>query len=106
MRRSIFLIAFGALLLSSAALKADGDNSDSFAAQQPAGSAAQFDKRLPPVLPGEEVKDGKETLKVWSTTGGVPVSQPPEPWRREARQAPAAGVIVDRRDDHREKVGH
>ena len=41
------------------------------------GSAASFDKRLPPVIPGEEIQDGDKKIKVWSTSGGVSVSAPP-----------------------------
>lgn len=110
-------IIFLALILScfSTKLFADGTDADGFAAPKApaAGSDAQFDKRLPPVLPGEEVKDGKQTLKVWSTTGGVPVSQAPEPWRdsnlRGGRLPAEVGVIVERdqdRNDHRGKHDH
>ena len=35
-------------------------------------SDASFDKRLPPVLPGEEINDSGKTLKVWSSSGPVP----------------------------------
>jgi hypothetical protein len=36
-------------------------------------SDAQFDRRLPPVLPGERISDGEKTVKVWTTVGPVPV---------------------------------
>ena len=39
-------------------------------------SNASFDKRLPPVLPGEVLNDGQGKTKVWSTAGGVSVSAP------------------------------
>jgi hypothetical protein len=48
----------------------------------PKKADAQVDKRLPPVYPGEEVSDGKRTIKVWSTSGPVPVSEAPEPFHR------------------------
>jgi hypothetical protein len=68
-------------------------------------SDASFDKRLPPVLPGEEVRDGDKKIKVWSTSGSMSVSEvPPVP------QAPSVGdnhvkidevgVVVDQRKDH------
>lgn len=33
------------------------------------------DKRLPPVIPGESVSDGKKSMKMWSTAGPVPVTK-------------------------------
>ena len=67
------------------------------------GSDAQFDKRLPPVLPGEEVSDGKETMKVWSSSGPVPVGDAPEPWKNDFSRhhggGQGVGVIVDKRGD-------
>ena len=71
----------------------------------PHESAASFDKRLPPVLPGEEItKDGK-TVKVWSSSGPVVVAESPDPAHTPGQQLPAGvGVIVDQRDDH--KSGH
>lgn len=35
-------------------------------------SDASFDKRLPPVLPGEELSDSGKTVKVWSSSGPIP----------------------------------
>lgn len=78
-------------------------------------SDASFDKRLPPVLPGEEVGDGENRIKVWSTSGSLaanPAPQPPRPPRPPAPPAPveqnltndgtlgSIGVIVDQRNDH------
>ena len=76
-----------------------------------AASDATFDKRLPPVLPGERVKDSGKTMRVWSTGGSVSVREPPA-----APQAPSIGsngelpenlsIIVDReREDHRSQRG-
>ena len=67
------------------------------------GSDASFDKRLPPVLPGEEVSDGKNRMKMWSTSGPVPVSAAPEPWKESPEEqrrilGGGVGVIVDRHD--------
>lgn len=78
---------------------------------QPAGSNpgadASFDKRLPPVFPGEEVNDGQKKIKVWSSSGPVPVAEAPEPWNKNAAPNPAhvapgsVGVIIDRRREER-----
>jgi len=70
------------------------------------GSDASFDKRLPPVLPGEEVSDGKNRMKMWSTSGPVPVAPAPEPWKEsdEVRNkilGSGIGVIVDQRERRR-----
>ena len=66
-------------------------------------SDASFDKRLPPVLPGEQVNDSGRKMKVWSTAGPVPVSSaPPEPYqenqiRNTERILGGGGVIIDNR---------
>ncbi|MCO6431686.1 MAG: hypothetical protein J5J00_12575 [Deltaproteobacteria bacterium] len=66
-------------------------------------SAASFDGRLPPVLPGEVVADGDRKMKVWSTSGPVPVNDPPAaPGAPHPGIAPGTagigevGVIIDR----------
>lgn len=72
-------------------------------------SDASFDNRLPPVLPGEEVRDGGRKMKVWSTSGPVPGlnNVPAVP---NAPQVPGSNdtqgtlgsidVFVDQRNDH------
>lgn len=66
-------------------------------------SSASFDKRLPPVLPGEEITKNGKTMKVWSSSGPVVVSEAPEPWKTPAQQLPSGiGVVVDQRNDHAE----
>ncbi|RIL09231.1 MAG: hypothetical protein DCC75_07025 [Proteobacteria bacterium] len=93
---------------------ADGQNSNSDWVQQApkrAVSDAAFDKRLPPVFPGEEVSDGDKKIKVWSSSGPVPVGPAPEPFDgcsasgglgcEGGRIPPGTGVIVDQRDDRR-----
>lgn len=67
-------------------------------------SEATFDKRLPPVLPGETISDGKRKMKVWSTAGPVPVTTLNSgdinvaPNRRRNRGNQPINVIVDKRD--------
>ena len=69
----------------------------------PPGSDASFDKRLPPVLPGEHVNDSGRTMRVWSTAGPVPVSrapEAPEPWNNGTggdTKIDEVDVIVDQR---------
>jgi len=62
-----------------------------------AGSDASFDKRLPPVLPGETVADSGQTMKVWSTGGGLPALQAP--------QEPQAPLGSCRKDIHGAPLG-
>jgi len=71
-------------------------------------SDASFDKRLPPVLPGEILNDSGTKMKVWSTSGPVPVSNAPEPWKENNNSLSQPNipgkdisVIVDQRDSPR-----
>ena len=71
-------------------------------------SDASFDKRLPPVLPGEIVNDSGRKMKVWSTSGPVPVSDAPEPWKKDedvlsgGKTGPSdVHVVIDKRKDKR-----
>lgn len=67
----------------------------------------KLDKRLPPVLPGQSVEIGGRKMKVWSTSGPVPVGNPPEPWRefngRTYLDTQDLDVIVDQRSGRRGK---
>lgn len=40
------------------------------------GSDAQFDRRLPPVLPGEVVNDSGRRMRVWSSSGPLEIGSP------------------------------
>lgn len=63
-------------------------------------SDATFDPRLPPVLPGEEVNDDGNKMRVWSSAGGVPVSPAPEPFKKTTGTldlSNGATVIMDNR---------
>lgn len=114
MSRLIFMFFLGLVICPATAL-ADGQNDERQSDNQQqifpgvppapeAGSDAQFDKRLPPVLAGEYVNDSGRTKRVWSTSGPVPVANAPEPWKDQNQAtAPATGngslsVIVDQRD--------
>lgn len=89
---------------------ADGDReyvegSNKLSPKYTAGSDASFDKRLPPVLPGEEVRDGENTMKVWSTSGSVSSGIVQAPQRgASSPDIGSVGVIVDERNrDRREQ---
>ncbi len=68
-------------------------------------SNASFDKRLPPVLPGEVLNDGQGKTKVWSTAGSLNEGAAPQaqvapqiPQNNiDAQNALIGGVIVDDR---------
>lgn len=65
----------------------------------------QYNDRLPPVLPGEEVvTETGQKMRVWSSAGPVPVNQQPTPQPlpggravQDAQSAGGVGVIVDSR---------
>ncbi|MCB9029743.1 MAG: hypothetical protein H6619_01715 [Deltaproteobacteria bacterium] len=65
------------------------------------GSVADYDKRLPPVVPGEQLVRNGRKVKVWSTSGPVPVSPAPRPFDTGNQEAQEllknGGVIVDTR---------
>ena len=88
----IFVLAF--LSGSTAPRVALGDGLDSQALSEtttfvPSEEAEPFatkgEQRLPPVIPGERVRDSGRTLRVYSTAGPVPVAS-------AVPQAPAPGV--------------
>lgn len=103
----LFLILSAMQLGLTEAVYADGktDGSEWAASSAQGGrqeaSNATFDPRLPPVLPGEEVKDGRGTSKIWSTSGPVPVGTIAEPYWQGGdgggQLPPGLGVIVDQR---------
>ncbi len=98
--RHTILTAFLFILSSVPFVFADGDNLESNT-----GTAfdTHSDKRLPPVLPGEEVQVGGKRVKVISTSGPVPVGSPTDlnPDRLSGEDIKDAlgkgGVIVDNR---------
>ncbi|NMC64480.1 MAG: hypothetical protein GYA55_15045 [SAR324 cluster bacterium] len=65
-------------------------------------SDASFDKRLPPVLPGERMNDSGHEVRVWSSSGPVPVSQAPEPFKDKQLVNDVVrnqGIVIDERRD-------
>ncbi len=63
-------------------------------------SAASFDKRLPPVMPGEQIRDGNRSMSVISTAGEVApydkVVRAPQP-QDSFNTGGLGGVLVDQR---------
>jgi hypothetical protein len=75
------LFTVAALLFHGAAVARADESMNSADDYGSAGSDVpsqkQYDKRLPPVLPGEEIvtESGKK-MRVWSSAGPVPINQP------------------------------
>ena len=66
------------------------------------GAAASFDQRLPPVIPGESIQHNGRGMRVWSSSGPVPVGQVPQApgaGQPPVQNIPNVGVIVDQRSD-------
>jgi hypothetical protein len=61
----------------------------------------QYNERLPPVLPGEEVvTETGQKMRVWSSSGPVPVNPQPTPQQLPSGVGGAGvGVIIDGRTD-------
>ena len=62
-------------------------------------SSVLFDKRLPPVMPGEEVQTENGKIKVWSSSGPVPVNEPTI--SANTNRSDHFNVIVDERQHKR-----
>ncbi len=58
-------------------------------------SGVLFDKRLPPLMPGEEVQTENGKMKVWSSSGPVPMNAPTIDER--INNSDSFDVIVDKR---------
>ncbi|MBX7136677.1 MAG: hypothetical protein K1X83_01745 [Oligoflexia bacterium] len=115
MSRLLFAILIPTVFLTPAKFaRADaGSNPDTFRVETSSERApnpsadASYDKRLPPVYPGEEVADGKKKIKVWSTAGSVAGGAPSSAGSPPQVPVPGAvGVIVDRRDGERAPRDH
>lgn len=106
----IFCIAVSSLvpLQGSAADGTEFQEREEWVKEPSSPEVAVIDKRLPPVIPGQTVSDGTRKIKVWSTSGPVPVSPPAAPGAPGTPgvvepQPPVTGesleVIVDARDN-------
>jgi hypothetical protein len=93
------LIASG-LSLAFAAL-AYGDGNPPGTQQRPLRpTTRQYNNRLPPVIPGEEVvTETGQKIRTWSSSGPVPVNQQPTPQTvGNGTGGSGVGVIIDGRD--------
>ena len=96
---SIFA-AFAALFLVSAqCCYADGGQAVS-SPQDQRPTTRQYNDRLPPVMPGEEiVTETGQKMRTWSSSGPVPVNRRPTPQTVGNGVAGSGiGVIIDGRD--------
>lgn len=96
------LLFLGALnvALGDQADGGDDANGAAPAANQEEPTTRQDDDRLPPVLPGEEVvTQTGQKMKVWSSSGPVPINQQPtaQPWGGGGYPYGGPAVIVDGR---------
>ena len=92
----VTLVICAALPMNSA--RADGK----VAAESGANpTTRQYNDRLPPILPGEEVvTETGQKMRVWSSSGPVPVNPQPTPQQLPSGIGGAGvGVIVDGRTD-------
>lgn len=102
---ALWLAPITVLADSSYSLGGDEVHLKSSAPSQVAPAAADSkldDSRLPPTIPGEEITRNGKKYRVWSTSGPVPVSEAPEPWRRRNergldRVKGGVGVVLDQR---------
>jgi hypothetical protein len=89
--------------LSCEGAYADGNSS----APQPRyrrPTTRQYNDRLPPVMPGEEiVTETGQKMKTWSSSGPVPVNRRPPP-QAVGNGAGLGGVIVDTRDHYGQPI--
>lgn len=106
-----FALALGLFLTATNVVRADGfaDGGRASEAIATGGSADQvenkeqdLDPRLPPVLPGQEVRIGGKKMKVWSSSGPVPASEAPQAPNVGSNSSDVKvgeiGVVIDRRD--------
>lgn len=88
----------------SNALPIPPQDAQKLATQRLGGTSKQYDPRLPPVLPGELiVTEEGERMRVWSSSGPVPVNPPPQP-QAFGTAGGLAGVVVDARSGRDARV--
>lgn len=79
---------------------ADGESHAAIVAtERSTPTTRQYDKRLPPVMPGEEiVTETGQKMRVWSSSGPVPVNAQPTPQSLPSSSANSGiGLLVDGR---------
>lgn len=96
----VLLLVFSCLLAVTAF--ADGESPSAAVEAGVAHAPGSIDKRMPPVIPGQAVSDGRKEMNVWSTSGPVAVSEAPEPFApKRAKSAQVqdlpSQIIVDGR---------
>jgi hypothetical protein len=96
---SIFLAFASLFLLSAKPSYADGSQAVSRPRYQ-RPTTRQYNDRLPPVIPGEEiVTETGQKMKTWSSAGPVPVNRRPTPQTvGNGVSGSGIGVIIDGRD--------
>lgn len=106
MRRNYVLIGitFGVVTLleslTLATVFADGDELHPSARfERTTPTTRQYSDRLPPVMPGEEIEtETGQRMRVWSSSGPVPINRQPTPASIENNVGNSrVGVIVDSR---------
>jgi len=95
---SPLFVALSTVLLPIEVTLADG-KSDAAPERVGNPTSRQYDNRLPAVMPGEEiVTEGGQRMRVWSSSGPVPVNPIPTPQTLNGNGYGPA-VIVDGRVD-------
>lgn len=97
----IVLLLDGMLFLGTAPAFGDGEPAidDQASLHLHTPTTRQYNDRLPPILPGEEVvTETGQKMRVWSSAGPVPVNQQPTPQPLpQSQSVGGVGVIVDSR---------
>lgn|GEM_PF-1592898 len=99
MSLSVFVAFTSLFLLSAEHCYADGGQAISRPRYQ-RPTTRQYNDRLPPVMPGEEiVTETGQKMRTWSSSGPVPVNRRPTPQTvGNGVVGSGIGVIVDGRD--------
>ncbi len=102
MLNKIFAAWLVMVLIAPGLVRADGDgrSGDTTLSNSPKDSPSDVvlkDRRLPPVLPGEEVGPSDQRIKVWSSSGEVP-SAMVEQAKEQKGSGDGTQVILDNRN--------
>lgn len=100
--RGLALLAVVLVVGSARHVRADQVQDDQAKSQEP--TTRQYNNRLPPVIPGEEiVTETGQKMRVWSSAGPVPVNPRPTP---QTYNGGLPSVIVDGRGYPGNHPGH